>query len=190
MKFVRGAGLALLLSSASLPAGCYEGGFVGDECRAGSRIAQASVSTYRQIVATAAPVGWRARAAAPASVGSIVRASDPALRVQAGWAAAQPARAKLGLKLPGAVTNASSPSTPPLTAVSVARRASRRRACVTARETTVAACPSAKRRSSSAAPPAQTPTPIRRTAARASSGVPVDFVRLAFAREAFPVTWC
>lgn len=35
MKFVRGARLALLLGSASLPVGCYEGGFVGDDCRAG-----------------------------------------------------------------------------------------------------------------------------------------------------------
>jgi hypothetical protein len=35
MKFVREASLALLLGAAALPAGCYEGGFVGDECRSG-----------------------------------------------------------------------------------------------------------------------------------------------------------
>jgi hypothetical protein len=35
MNFFRGARLALLLGSASLPGGCYEGGFVGDECRSG-----------------------------------------------------------------------------------------------------------------------------------------------------------
>jgi hypothetical protein len=35
MKFVREARLALLLGSISLPAGCYEGGFVGDDCRSG-----------------------------------------------------------------------------------------------------------------------------------------------------------
>jgi hypothetical protein len=35
MKFVRAASLALLLGSAFIPAGCYEGGFVGDECRSG-----------------------------------------------------------------------------------------------------------------------------------------------------------
>jgi hypothetical protein len=35
MKLMRQARLALLLSAAALPAGCYEGAFVGDECRAG-----------------------------------------------------------------------------------------------------------------------------------------------------------